>query len=46
VKVQMRRSRVQKCKGGDRAAAGRPEVGARFIVPSYCGGRGEATPLP
>ncbi len=28
------------------AAVGRPKVGARFIVHSSCGGRGEATPLP
>ena len=27
-------------------AAGRTMVGARFIVHSLCGGRGEATPLP
>jgi hypothetical protein len=27
-------------------AAGRTQVGARFIVPSSIGGRGEATPLP
>ena len=27
-------------------AAGRTRVGARFIVHSFSGGRGEATPLP
>ena len=29
-----------------KAAAGRPKVGARFIVHCSFGGRGEATPLP